>query len=297
MSKILNYAITKRVRYQEETRPGQPENILAPYGLASVVGIQALPGTTQNTLPFKAILKNAVKEAHMLYDSGIRNIMIQNVNDLPMYIHVGTNIVTYMSVIGYAIREALPDDCVLGVSVLRDDADAMVSIASAIEADYIRPKAYVGAVVGIDGVHAGCIDQILEMRYKLRCDVQIFPDIHDRSTTPLGGVSLLDACQQALSQGLASAVILAGKDFNESGEKIRMVKENIPGTYVFLGGGANINNLAQVYEMADGAFVASCLKDSGNMTGNLDQNKLDQFMKVYASIANKKLNSKENANG
>ncbi len=288
MKRILNYAIAQKVRYQAEPREGQPENLLSPYGLASVVGIQALPGTTQNTLPFKAILKQAVKEAHMLYDSGIRNIMIQNVNDLPMYVHVGANIVSYMTVIGYAIREALPDDCVLGVSVLRDDADAMVSIASAIEADYIRPKAYVGTVVGIDGIHSGCIDQILEMRYKLRCDVQIWPDIHDRSSSPLGNVSLVDACQQAISQGLADAVIIAGKDFDESREKIRLVKENIPDTYVFLGGGANIKNLAQVYEMTDGAFVASCLKDTGNMTGNLDQNKLDQFMMVYNNIASKK---------
>jgi membrane complex biogenesis BtpA family protein len=286
MSKILNYAIPNKVIYQEELRDGRPENLLCPYGLASVVGIKALPGTTQNTLPFKKILNQAVNEARMLYDAGIRNIMIQNVNDLPMYVHVGTNIVSYMSVIGYAIREALPSECVLGVSVLRDDADAMVSVASAIEADYIRPKTYVGTVVGIDGVHDGCIDRVLEMRYKLRCDVQIWPDIHDRSTSPLGDVSLVDACQQAVSQGLADAIFIAGKDFNDSLERIKLVKENV-GSYVFLGGGANATNLEQVYSVADGAMVASCLKDTGNMTGNLDQKKLDQFMKVYYSIANK----------
>lgn len=284
MNRILNYAITKKITYQAEPRQGQPENLLSPFGLASVVGIQALPGTTLNTLPFKKILKKAVEEARMLYAAGIRNIMIQNVNDLPMYVHVGTNIVSYMTVIGYAIREALPDDCILGVSVLRDDADAMVAIASAVEADYIRPKAYVGAVVGIDGIHAGIIDQVLEMRYKLKCDVQIWPDIHDRSTSPLGGVSLLDACQQAISQGLADALIIAGKDFDESSKKIHLVKDNLPNVYVFLGGGANVSNLSQIYSMTDGIFVASCLKDTGNMTGNLDPKKLDQFMSVYRNV-------------
>lgn len=287
MNKILNYAITQKVTYQEKPREGQPENLLTPYGLASVVGLQALPGTTLNTLPFKKILNKAVAEAQMLYEAGIRNILIQNVNDLPMYIHVGTNIVSYMTVIGYAIRETLPSDCIIGVSVLRDDADAMVSIASAIEADYIRPKAYVGAVVGIDGVHAGCIDQVLEMRYKLKCDVQIWPDIHDRSTSPLGEVSLLDACQQAISQGLADALIITGKTFAESTEKIQLVKDNLTDKYIFLGGGANADNLAQVYGLADGIFVASCLKDTGNMTGNLDKNKLNQFMEVYSNIVSK----------
>ncbi len=289
MKDISNYAIAKKVRYQAEDRPGRPANLLTPYGLASVVGLKALPGTTQNTLAFKAILLQAVKEARMLYDAGVRNIMIQNVNDLPMYVHVGAQIVSYMTAIGYAIRQELPADCVLGVSVLRDDADAMVAIASAIEADYIRPKAYVGAVVGIDGIHAGIVDQVLEMRYKLRCDVQVWPDIHDRSTSPLGDVSLVDACQQAVSQGLADALIITGKNFQESEERVRLVKDNLPGTYVFLGGGANTKNLSKVYELWDGAFVASCLKDTGNMTGDLDQNKLDEFMRVYRGIAGKNI--------
>lgn len=287
MSKILNYAINKKITYQNEPRTGQPEKLLNPFGLVSVVGIQALPGTTQNTLPFKKILNNAVREAKMLYEAGINHIMIQNVNDLPLYVHVGTNIVSYMTAIGYAIRTALPDDCVLGVSVLRDDADAMVSIASAIEADFIRPKAYVGAVVGIDGLHAGIIDEVLEMRYKLKCDVQIWPDIHDRSTSVLGDVSLIDACQQAISAGLADALIITGKNFQESKERVKLVKENLPDTYIFLGGGANLQNLAEVYSLWDGIFIASALKDTGNMTGSLDPKKLDQFMAVYRDVAAK----------
>jgi len=287
MNKILNYALTKKIQYQDKPRDGQPENLLPPFGLASVVGVQALPGTTQNTNQFKDILNKAVTEAKMLYAAGIRNIMIQNVNDLPMYVNVSKNIVSYMTVIGYAIRTALPKDLILGISVLRDDADAMVSIASAVEADYIRPKAYVGAVIGPDGLHAGIVDEVLEMRYKLKCDVQIWPDVHDRSTTPLGDVSLIDACQQALSAGLASALNIAGKSFEESLQKIRLVKENLPNTYVMLGGGANMTNLEQVYGTADGAFVASCLKDTGNMTGDLDQGKLDAFMKEYQRVVAK----------
>ncbi len=287
MNKILNYSINKKVIYQSEPRKGQPQQLLTPYGLASVVGIRALPGTAQNTLSFNKILEIAVREAKMLYEAGIKSIMIQNVNDLPMHVNVGKQIVAYMSAIGYAIRTALPDDCVLGVSVLRDDGEAMVSVASAMEADFIRPKAYVGAVVGVDGVHAGIINEVLEMRCKLKCDVQIWPDIHDRSTSPLGDVSLVDACQQAVSQGLADAIFITGKDFEDSKARVKMVKESLPDTYVFLGGGANLQNLEEVYKLWDGIIIASALKDSGNMTGNLDQKKLDQFMAVYRDVVAK----------
>lgn len=287
MNKILNYSINKKVIYQSEPRKGQPQPLLTPFGLVSVVGIRALPGTAQNTLTFKNIMEVAVREAKMLYDAGIKSIMIQNVNDLPMHVDVGKEIVAYMSAIGYAIRTALPDDCVLGVSVLRDDAEAMVGIASAMEADFIRPKTYVGAVVGVDGVHAGIINEVLEMRCKLKCDVQIWPDIHDRSTSPLGDVSLVDACQQAVSQGLADALFITGKDFEDSKARVRKVKESLPDTYIFLGGGANLHNLEEVYKLWDGIIIASALKDSGNMTGNLDQKKLDQFMAVYRDVVAK----------
>jgi membrane complex biogenesis BtpA family protein len=284
MKGASNYAIANKIVYQTEERKNKPANILTKHGLAAVVGIKALPGTTQNVYGFRFILESAVAEAKKLYDAGIRNIMIQNVNDLPMYTHVGANIVAYMSTIGYAIREALPDDCVLGVSVLRDDADAMVAVASAIQADYIRPKAYVGAVVSIDGIEEGCIDKVLEMRYKLKCNVQIWSDVHDRSTSPLGNVTLVDACQQAISQGLADALNIAGKDFNESLAKIDIVKNALPDAYVLLGGGANAGNLKTVYEHADGIFVASCLKTSGNMTGELDDQRLKTFMDAYNSL-------------
>ena len=280
-----NYAIATKIQYREETRKGRPEKLLTPFGLTAVVGLKALPGTTQNVLPFADILSAALREAKMLYDAGIRSIMVQNVNDTPMYVEAGKHIVAYMSAICYAIRCALPDDCILGVSVLRDDGEAMVAVASAAELDFIRPKTYVGAVVGIDGIHGGNMNQILEMRCKLRCDVQIYADVHDRSTTPLGDVELIDACEQAIGAGLVDALNIAGKTFGESLKKIDTIKSHLPDAYIILGGGANSANLETVYAHADGISVASCLKDTGNMTGELDPTKLKTFMDAYCKLA------------
>ena len=279
-----NYAHANVIRYDTPDRVGKPADILQPKGLIAVVGVHALPGTTQNTHTLRQIIADAVDEAKRLYAAGIRNILIQNVNDVPMHVHVGANVVTSMSVICYAVREAIPADCVMGVSVLRDDGEVMVSVANAAEMDYIRPKCYVGAVVGIDGIHSGIINEVLETRYKLRSNVEIIPDIHDRSTTPIGGVALLDAVAQATSAGLCRAINLAGKNFDDSLKMADEVKKEFHDLYINIGGGAKPSNLKTVYEHFDGVFVASCLKDTGNMTGKLDDDKLHAFMDAYRSI-------------
>lgn len=279
-----NYGKANTIRYDTPDREGKPADILQPKGLIAVVGVHALPGTTQNRHTLKQIIDDAVDEAKRLYAAGVRNLMIQNVNDVPMHVHVGANIISDMSVICYAVRQAIPADCVMGVSVLRDDGAAMVSVAHAAEMDYIRPKCYVGAVVGIDGIHTGIINDVLEMRYKLKSNAEIIPDIHDRSTSPLGGVELLDAVAQATTAGLCRAVNLAGKTFQQSLEMADAVRKEFPGIYLNIGGGAKPSNLRTVYEHFDGIFVASCLKDTGNMTGKLDDEKVRVFMEAYNKI-------------
>lgn len=280
----LSYAQAKKIMYSTPDRKNKPEKILTDKGLIAVVGLHGLPGTTQNIHNIRFIIDSAVDEAKRLYEAGVRNIMVQNVNDTPMRTELGPDTVAHITASAYAVRNVLPDDCIMGVSVLRDNGHALVSVASAVEADYVRPKCYVGAVVGIDGVHTGIINEVLEMRYNLRCNVQIWPDIHDRSTVPIGGVTLVDAVSQAVSMGLVDAVNLAGKSFSESLAMADEVKAEFPDLYINLGGGANPNNLSDVYAHFNGAFVASCFKDTGNMTGVLDDAKLNNFMKIYKNI-------------
>lgn len=283
----LSYAKATKIIYETPSRKNKPEKLLEDNGLIAVVGLHGLPGTTQNIYNIRFIIDSAVDEARRLYKAGVRNIMVQNVNDTPMQTIIGPDTVAHITAAAYAVRNVLPDDCVMGVSVLRDNGHALVSVASAVEADYIRPKCYVGSVTGIDGVHTGIINEVLEMRYKLKCNVQIWPDIHDRSTVPMGGVTLIDAVTQAVSMGLVDAVNIAGKSFAESLAMVDAVKEEIPGLYVNLGGGASPSNLSDVYAHYDGAFVASCFKDTGNMTGKLDDERLSNFMNIYQKIKNR----------
>lgn len=276
-----NSYVPNKIEYNTIERPNKPESLRQPQLLVAVVGLDALPGTSQNVLSNNQIKDIAVDEAKRLYNAGIKTIMLQNVNDLPMKKKVDVQIIAYMSAIGHAIRSELPDDCVLGVSVLKNDGAALVAVASAMEADFIRPKIYVGGMMSVSGYEKGCVDEVLEMRYLLKSNVQIWPDVHDRSGVKVGDVSIVDACEQAMVYGLGDALMITGKNFEHTIELVKDVKKHLPQSYVIIGGGANTQNLQTAFKHADGVCVASCLKATGSMTGRLDDNRLTEFMRAY----------------
>ncbi len=258
---------------------------MTPKGLTAMVGLRALPGTIKyDGMPFTKITELAVNETKKLYAAGIRNIMLQNVSDLPMLEKVGPEVTAYMSAVGYAMKMAVPEDCSLGVSVLKNDGAATVAVAEAMGADYVRAKVYVGAMVSASGIECGCVDEVLAMRYKLGSSVQIWADVHDRVGTPLANVSLLDDCGLAIDKGLADALIICGKNFDESIEMIDSVKAAFPNQYVFIGGGSNPDNMATIYKHCEGIIVGSYLKEDGKIYNELDDKRLSEFMSVYDAL-------------
>ena len=276
---MSNYAQANVTKYDVKERNGKPETILIPKQIIGVVGVKSRP-----VYELSDIVASALKDAKCLYDNGIRNIMIQNVKDVPMIDSGNLETVSTMSIICSTLRNHLPEDCILGLSMLKDNGEALVTVAAASQMDYIRPKCYIGAVVAHDGIHEGIINEVLLAKEKCKWNGEIIPDIFDRSTSRIGNTTLIEAVGQATSFGLCNAINLTGKDFNESLEMVKEVKKTFPNLYINLGGGANLNNLAQVKENFDGLYVSSCLRTSGNMTGELDKNKVQEFVNKYNSL-------------
>ena len=274
-----NYAKAEQMHFDVPQRNGRPDTIHIPKQLIVSLGVRTSPA-----YEIGRICEEAIAEARILYEAGIRNLMLQNVKDVPLPEGDCLSTVSAMTVICQKIRETMPDDCILGLSILKEDGEALVTVAETTGMDYIRPKCYVGAVVSYDGIHEGIISDVLKAKKGLQSNLEIVPDIFDRTSRPLGPVTLTEAVGQATSFGLAKAVVLTGKDFMESKEMARTVRNAFPDLYLYLGGGANAGNLKEAYEYFDGIFVASCLKDTGNMTGRLDQGKLREFMDAYRQI-------------
>ncbi|MBQ1505622.1 MAG: BtpA/SgcQ family protein [Erysipelotrichales bacterium] len=254
--------------------------------LSAVVGVPALPGTLNyDGTPFSQIVDQCVAEAKQLYSYGIRDILIQNIGDLPMIQKPGKDTTAFMSVVASKVRDALPNDCEIGISVLMNDGEGELAAAEASGADYIRAKIYVGAMVAAGGIETSCMDEVLQLKQRLGSAVKIRADIHDRTGVPLGNPSLTDACEQALSKGLADVLIITGKNPEETLSMVHEVKTAFPHTEVHIGGGAKPSNLKEFLKEADGIVVGSYLKKDGKIFESLDHSRLTEFMNAWQKAA------------
>ncbi|MFF2449118.1 BtpA/SgcQ family protein [Neobacillus sp. NPDC058068] len=250
--------------------------------LVAMIALRPLPGTYEyNGESLKEIERQAVEEAIQLKEAGINSIMIQNVNDLPSKREVGHEIIAYMTNIGRAVKDAVGDQCKIGISILKNEGAGSVAVADAIGADYVRLKVYIGAMISSEGITEGCIEEVLEMKKRIGSSVELWADIYDRSGVPLGTMTLEEASQQGVSKGKLDRLIITGKTFDESIEWIKRVKSALPAAKVLLGGSATPENIATVLEVCDGVIIGSYLKKEGVMTNPLDPGRLATFMNAW----------------
>jgi uncharacterized protein len=250
--------------------------------LIAMIALRPLPGTYDyNGESLKEIEKQAVYEALILKAAGINSVMVQNVNDLPSKREVGQEIIAYMTNICRAVKDAVGDDCKVGISILKNEGAGSVAVADAIGADYVRLKVYVGAMISSEGITVGCIEEVLEMKKRIGSQVELWADIYDRSGVPLGTMKLEEACEQGINKGKLNRLIITGKSIDESIEWIKRVKKALPNSRVLLGGSATPQNLRTVLEVCDGVIVGSYLKKGGIMINTLDENRLAEFMNAY----------------
>jgi len=250
--------------------------------LTVVIGVKPLPGTLYGRdADMKDILGSIEREAKQLYDAGVRSIMIQNVNDLPAYDRARIETIAFMTACACTLKASVGEDCLTGISILRNDTPACIAVAKAAGLDWVRAKVYVGSMIRTIVEEGGC-DDTLDMKARLNSDAEIWADVHDRMGVPLGNPSLLDACNLAI-KARADKLIITGKSFNETVEMVTSVKAKFPKTKVIVGGGANSENIAKLLEIADGVVVATTLKKDGNINNELDPQRLKAFMDAFNS--------------
>ena len=99
-----------------------------------------------------------------------------------------------------------------GLNMLENDAEAMIAVASAANADFVRIKIYVGAMVTPFGIESAQAFSAIKARTAWRADdVAILADVHDRTGNPLVAGTLEDDLDSAVRLGAADALVLTGK--------------------------------------------------------------------------------------
>ncbi len=179
-------------------------------------------------------------------------------------------------------------DLHLGTIVQAHDPLAPLAIAFAGGASFVRIKVFVGAMLKAEGIQQGCAIAARDYRSLLGCDdIQILADVHDRTGYPVISEPIEVAADWAARSG-ADGLILTGFTYQESLGYLSTVRNAGIQKPLFLGGGADVSNVAEVLRYADGVIVSTSLRRKDACPDDLiqwDAECTQRFMEAARSSA------------
>ncbi len=257
--------------------------------IIGVVHLLPLPSSPRWGGNLKAVIARAEQEATALAAGGVDGMIIENFFDAPFAKDcVDPAIVSAMTLIVDRLKGmvALP----IGINVLRNDAKSAMAIAACVEAEFIRVNVLTGVMATDQGLIEGQAHQLLRYRRELGSDIGILADVLVKHARPLGTPNLTTAVQDTIERGLADGVILSGWATGSppTFEDLELASTAAGDTPVFIGSGANWENIAGLLQAADGVIVASSLKRKGKITETIDPIRVSQFVEAARQTARAK---------
>ena len=249
-----------------------------------MIQLDPLPGGSRYaSRGVEAILKRALDEADTLAANDIDVLMVQNLGDLPVSQTVVASQVAWMTRVVAEVRARFGRP--VGINLLENDAEAMLAIASAAGADFVRIKVYVGAMMTPFGIERG--QAFAAIRARNVCDakdIAIFADVHDRTGVPLASGGFADDVQFAIRLGGADGLVLTGKSYEKTLELVEDARRHVGHAPILIGGGVTAQNFGEATRTADGVIVSSSIKDSNDAFGRLAPAKVASFMEEVRRV-------------
>jgi len=252
-----------------------------PNPIIGVVHLLPLPTSARWGGSLKAVIDRAEQEATALASGGVDGIIVENFFDAPFTnSQVDPAVVSAMTLIVQRLMNlvTLP----VGINVLRNDTQSAMAIASCVKAHFIRVNVLTGVMATDQGLIEGQAHQLLRYRRELGSEVKILADVLVKHARPLGSPNLTTAVQETIERGLADGVILSGWATGSppSLEDLELASAAAKGTPVFIGSGADWENIATLMQAADGVIVSSSLKRHGRIDQPIDPIRVSQFVEA-----------------
>ena len=253
-----------------------------------VVHLSPLPTSPRWKGKLKEVVARAEQEATALSAGGVDAIIIENFFDAPFTKDcVDPAIVSAMTLIVDRLKGMvmLP----IGINVLRNDARSAMAIATCTEVEFIRVNVLTGVMATDQGLIEGKAHELLRYRRELGSNVAILADVLVKHARPLGTPNLTTAVKDTIERGLADGVILSGWSTGSppTQEDLELASAAAGDTPVFIGSGANWENIPNLMQAADGVIVSSSLKRYGKITETIDPIRVSQFVEAAKSAPKK----------
>lgn len=255
-----------------------------------MVHLDPLPGAPAASEDLETVRTAAVRDAERLEAGGVDGLLIENYGDSPFYPEsVPKHTVAAMTRVGTAVREAV--DCPIGINVLRNDAEAALSVAAAVGADFVRINVHTGAAVTDQGVIEGRAHETLRLREQLGVDTKIFADIDVKHAAPLAGEqSIGSRLSDLVERGHADAMIVSGDATGEAVDTATLEQaaaaraDHGLSTPIFVGSGVTPETVAELLATADGAIVGTALKEGCHTPNPVSADRVEELVDAVEAV-------------
>ncbi|HVH42016.1 MAG TPA: BtpA/SgcQ family protein [Labilithrix sp.] len=253
--------------------------------LVGVIHLPALPGSPRGMLSASECAKSAASCARALASGGYDAIIVENFGDVPFFAgRVPPVTVAAMTACALAVRDAAPSVS-LGINVLRNDAEAALSIATCTGAKFVRVNVLTGARVTDQGIIQGDAAATLRLRRALGAEaIGIWADVDVKHSAPLGPPRpIAQEVEDTAKRAMAEAVLVTGEGTGKGVdvEKLAAVKRAAGRTPVLVASGATIDTLEALAAHATGVIVGSALRAGGVPGGPIDATLAKTFADAF----------------
>jgi uncharacterized protein len=244
--------------------------------LVAMIHLPPLPGAgNYDGKPVAAIAERAVAEARVLQRAGFSWLMLQNTHDCPARVRAPVASLTSMAAIGQAVAGAFSGT--IGINVHKNDGPGALAVAHAVGAAFVRVKVLVGAWLGPEGVLHGNADAVSSVRRDLGGGIEVWADLGELTSVPLTPIPRDILADWAGRFGGADRLIVTEGDIESSAFAIEQAREgsSLP---VLVGGRTVPDTVAKALAIADGVIVGSCLRHDGRTSGDLDGERVGDYI-------------------
>jgi membrane complex biogenesis BtpA family protein len=256
-----------------------------PKPIIAMCHLEALPGDPgyRSDKGVEWVVTRARQDLRALQEGGVDAVMFSNEASLPYLTRVEPiTPVTMARVIGELRSEITVP---FGVNVLWD-ALASVDLAVATGARFVR-EIFTGVYASDFGLWDTNCGDVVRHQHRLHGEgIRLFYNIVPEGAAYLGKRSVGDIARSTVFNTRPDALCVSGltAGVETSSEVLRLVKDAVPGTPVFVNTGVRLGNVEQQLSIADGAVIGTAFKRDGYIWNEVDLDQVRVLMRRVRQV-------------
>jgi uncharacterized protein len=259
-----------------------------PKAIIGVIHSLALPGSpSYEGASIEELAAFAVEEAERYARGGVDGLILENHGDIPFSKpeDIGPETVAAMSVLADRVRSRV--ELPLGINMLANAAVPALAAAHASGSAFVRVNQWANAYVANEGLIEGPAAKAMRYRSWIHArGIKVFADVHVKhgAHAIVADRSIPELARDA--EFFDADVVIATGQRTGDAATVGEVSEIAEGTRlpVVIGSGVDVENVVDLLGVADGAIVASSLKEDGVWWTPVSERKVRAFMEVVRRL-------------